>query len=52
LRSFDMYDNDEKELIWQGVISSTVKENPKNREKRIQRRVAKLFKQIPIELVK
>ncbi|MHA7099066.1 DUF4136 domain-containing protein [Roseivirga pacifica] len=48
----DMYDNDEKELIWQGVISSTVKENPKNREKRIQRRVAKLFKQIPIEVVK
>ncbi|WP_422358516.1 DUF4136 domain-containing protein [Reichenbachiella sp.] len=43
----DMYDTTEKQLIWQGVITSTVTENPKKREKTIPKKIRKLMKKYP-----
>ena len=43
----DMYDSTEKQLIWQGVITSTVTENPKKREKTIPKKIRKLMKKYP-----
>ena len=46
----DVYDNSTNQLIWQGVASGTVKENPKKREKSIPKTVGKLMKKFPIQL--
>ncbi|MEP3389969.1 MAG: DUF4136 domain-containing protein [Reichenbachiella sp.] len=43
----DMYDKTEKQLIWQGVLTSTVNENPKKREKSIPKKIKKLMKKYP-----
>lgn len=43
----DMYDSESKDLQWQGIITSTVKDNPKKREKTIPKKIAKLMKQYP-----
>lgn len=43
----DMYDTSEKQLIWQGVLTSTVNENPKKREKSIPKKIKKLMKRYP-----
>lgn len=43
----DMYDSGSKQLVWQGVLTSTVNENPKKREKTIPKKVAKLMKKYP-----
>ena len=48
----DVHDNKTNKLIWQGVVSSTVKENPKKREKSIPKTVKKLMKKFPIEPIK
>ncbi len=45
----DVYDNKTNQLIWQGVASGTVKENPKKRDKSIPKTVAKLMKNFPIQ---
>lgn len=45
----DMYDEASKSLVWQGVITKTVKEKPKKREKSIPKNIAKLMKEYPIE---
>ena len=45
----DVYDNITNQLIWQGVASGTVKENPKKREKSIPKTVSKLMKKFPIQ---
>lgn len=43
----DMYDAGEKKLLWQGVLTSTVNENPKKREKTIPKKIKKLMKKYP-----
>ncbi len=48
----DVYDNATNQLIWQGVASGTVKENPKKRDKSIPKTVNKLMKQFPIQPTK
>ena len=45
----DVYDNSTNQLIWQGVSSGTVKENPKKRDKSIPKTVGKLMKKFPIQ---
>lgn len=45
----DVWDKDEEKLIWQGVGSRTVDENPKSKEKNIQKAVAAIMKQYPVE---
>jgi hypothetical protein len=45
----DVFDNESKELIWQGVATGTVKEKPEKREKSIPKTVGKLMKKFPIE---
>jgi hypothetical protein len=44
----DMYDTDEKNLVWQGVITSVVKTKPEKREKNINKKIGKLMKKFPI----
>jgi hypothetical protein len=44
----DMYDEDSKKLVWQGVIQSTVKEKPKQREKSIPKNIRKLMRDFPV----
>ncbi len=48
----DMYDESSKDLLWQGVITGTVKDNPKKREKSIPKSMAKLMKKFPVAPVK
>ncbi len=48
----DMYDTSSKNLLWQGILKSTVKENPQKREKSIPKNVSKLMKKFPLEPVK
>ncbi|UXX78158.1 DUF4136 domain-containing protein [Reichenbachiella carrageenanivorans] len=45
----DMYDASGKQLIWQGVMTSTVQEKPKKREKTIPKKMAKLMKSYPVK---
>lgn len=48
----DMYDADSKKLVWQGVITSVVKEKPEQREKSIPKKMKKLMKKYPIDPIK
>ncbi|MDW5288921.1 DUF4136 domain-containing protein [Formosa sp. PL04] len=48
----DMYDATSKKLLWQGVITSVVKENPKKREKSIPKKISKMFADYPIKPLK
>ena len=45
----DMYDAEDKNLVWQGVITTVVKEKPEQREKSIPKKVAKLMSKFPKE---
>lgn len=45
----DMYDSASKNMVWQGVINTNVKENPAKREKSIPKKVRKLMKEYPIK---
>ena len=45
----DVYDAQNQKLIWQGVATGTLKENPKKREKSIPKAVSKLMKKFPIQ---
>ena len=44
----DVYDKSSEKLIWEGIGSNTIKEDPKGREKRIQMAVAAIMKQYPV----
>ena len=44
----DMYSNDSKKLLWQGVITSVVQEKPDKREKSIPKKIANLMKKYPV----
>jgi len=48
----DMYDSESKELIWQGIITTIIKEKPSKREKTIPKKVKKLMKKFPIKPMK
>ncbi len=48
----DMYDESSKNLVWQGVITGTIKEKPQKREKSIPKKMAKLMKKFPIKPAK
>jgi len=48
----DIYDESSKDLVWQGVITGTVKEKPAKREKSIPKNMAKLMKKYPVAPVK
>ncbi len=45
----DMFDKNSKELIWEGIITTVVKEKPEQREKSIPRKIKKLMKKYPIK---
>lgn len=44
----DMYDQQTKELVWEGVIQTVVQEKPEKREKTIPKKVKKLMVPFPI----
>jgi len=43
----DLYKAAEKELIWRGTVTGTVENDPKKKEKKINKGVAKLFEKYP-----
>lgn len=45
----DMYDASSKDLKWQGVITSVVKEKPEKREKSIPKKIKRLMKKFPVK---
>lgn len=47
-----MHDTSSKALVWQGVITSVVKEKPEKREKSIPKKMNKLFKSYPVKPIK
>ncbi len=48
----DLYDNDTKSLVWQGILTKVVNEKPEKREKTIPKSVKKLMKKYPVKPVK
>ena len=48
----DVFDQESKQLIWQGVATKTINENPKKREKNIPKAVNKLMWKFPISAPK
>ncbi len=48
----DFYDSGTKNLVWQGILTKTVTENPQKREKSIPKAVNKLMYQYPVKPIK
>ena len=48
----DVFDESTKKLVWQGVGSGTVDDNPNSREKRIPRTIANLMSKYPVAPMK
>ena len=48
----DVFDSKSKNLVWQGVVSGEIDENPKNRERNIPRVVKELMKRFPVQPTK
>lgn len=48
----DVFDSKTKKLVWQGVVSGEIDENPRNREQNIPRVVKELMKRFPVAAVK
>lgn len=48
----DVFEYDSKKLIWQGVVSGEINENPKTRERNIPRVVAEIMKRYPVKPIK
>lgn len=48
----DIFDNKAKKLIWQGAAIAEVDENPRNREKRIPKAIARIFWEYPVNKTK
>ena len=48
----DMYDTESKSLVWQGIITTVVKEKPEQREKSIPKKIGKLMREFPVDPVK
>ncbi len=47
-----VYEGESKKLIWQGISTKTINENPKKRQKTIPKGVKKLMKKYPVEIPK
>jgi hypothetical protein len=45
----DFYHKDTKKLIWQGVITETIKSKPEKRDKSIPKSIRKLMKKYPVD---
>ncbi len=43
----DMYDRSSKQLIWRGVSTDTLSNNPQHKEKEFDKAVYKMFKKFP-----
>lgn len=48
----DFYDSSTKNLVWQGILTKTVTENPQKREKSIPKNVNKLMYKYPVKPIK
>ncbi len=48
----DMFKENSKDLVWQGVITSVVKEKANKREKTIPKKMKKLMKEYPVKPMK
>lgn len=48
----DVFDKAEEKLIWEGIGSGTVDENPQSRDKNIPRSVAKIMYKYPVKPIK
>ena len=48
----EMYDKDDKKLIWQAIGTKTVSEDPKKREKGIPKKVEAIMKEYPVNPIK
>ena len=48
----DMFDGESSNQIWQGILDTEVKSNPKKREKSIPKKISKLMKDFPVDPVK
>ncbi len=48
----EMYDKDDKKLIWQAIGTKTVSEDPKKREKGIPKKVAAIMREYPVNPIK
>jgi len=44
----DVFDNNEKKLIWQGAAIAEIDENPRNREQGIKKGMARIFWEYPV----
>jgi hypothetical protein len=44
----DVFDSKTKKLVWQGVVSGEIDENPRNREQNIPRVVKEIMKRYPV----
>ncbi len=44
----DVFDSETKKLVWQGVVSGKLDDNPNNREKNVPRIVNELMKRYPV----
>jgi len=45
----DMYEEDGKSLLWEGILTKTIKSNPKKREKSIPKNIAQVMKGYPVK---
>lgn len=48
----DMYSTSDKKLLWQGILTTVVKDSPKKREKSIPKNIKKLMKKYPVSIKK
>jgi ribosome recycling factor len=48
----DVFDKANKQLIWEGIATKTVDENPDTRDKNIPIAVAKLMRYYPVPPIK
>lgn len=48
----DVFDKKEERLVWEGIASKTIDENPNTRDKNIPRVIAALMKRYPAQIIK
>lgn len=48
----DVFDSESQKLVWQGIGTKTVTENPEKREKSTPKAIAKIMKEFPVKQVK
>lgn len=47
----DVFDKANEQLIWEGIVSGTIDENPQTRDKNIPKTIAYLMKKYPVPVV-